>query len=217
MEGMTLNRIHLLAALTALKEGGVAHPAATLATPGPCSHTHAQTHPHPGPCCCCLLTLDCSTKPEASFSPQLPAKPTGGSPTTAALKQSHPSCWPPTQGADPLISDYIRTSRRSPSVRPSVHPYIHQSINQSVIPNKALILSPSTLPHMMPLMPLLLSMRSFSYHAFGTFSADCSSHLTNQDRSASCPCERGADKNRVGKPDLTHRLVGVCNGMEPAF
>lgn len=58
---------------------------------------------------------------------------------------------------------------------------------------------------------LLLSMRSFSYHAIGTFSADCSSHLTNQDRSAFPPCKRDADQNssRGAMPDL-HTASWAC-------
>lgn len=52
-------------------------------------------------------------------------------------------------------------------------------------------------------------MQSFSYHAIGTFSADCSSHLTNQDRSAFHPCKRDADQNRGAMPDL-HTASWAC-------
>lgn len=54
----------------------------------------------------------------ASFFPQLPAKPAGGSTTTAALERWHPTPRPTTQ-SDPIVSQ--TPDNPLPSVRPAAH------------------------------------------------------------------------------------------------
>lgn len=141
---------------------------------------------------------------------------------TAALDYLHPSIHRLT-ATTTTTSSLFRAIRRMPisyvciySICLFICLFVCLSVCLSVRPSARPPARPPPSHHPPSHRCCCLSKRSFSFHAVGTFSADCSSQLTNQDRSACRPCKRHADRNRRGRPTFplqlcTHRFVGLCN------
>ena len=168
----------------------------------PHSLTHTHTHTAPGNAASyCLLTVDCSARTGALLFHSFSQANRRIDDDSSYLELATPS--PHHQRK--MVPRY----QTHPTIpfRPPARPSARVRVQHPVIPPALLHALPP------PTRSLLLSKQSFSSHTVGIFSADCSSHLTNQHRSARCQCKRGADQNRGAKPHL-HTASGAACVME---